>query len=131
MENEIIEQYHLNSGIKTITQLWEEYDKGIISQIGVARGPSIRDLDRQFGTKWRKQENSRKAYARRRYIWEAILVASDNLDLSPDIIAEKMERWRSNYSHSLHKINGMLLEVIRGHAPPIWGEKDQELRHIV
>jgi Transcriptional activator of glycolytic enzymes len=127
MENEIIEQYHLDSGVTTVSRLWEEYDKGIISKIGVPRGPSIRELDCQFGSKWRKQESPRKAYARRRYIWEAILLASENLDLSPDIIAEKMEQWRCKHGHSLHKVNGMLLEVIHKRAPPLWGEKDQEL----
>ena len=129
-DSEVVEQYRLDNGITTITRLWEEYDKGIVSKIGMPRGPSIRELDSKFGTKWRKQENYRKAYTRRRHIWEAIIHATVNLDMPSDIIAEKMERWQLNHGYSLQKINQMLFEVTRG-ASPLWGEKDIGLRHIV
>lgn len=125
-----IEQYRLDSGVTTITRLWEEYDKGIVSKVGMPRGPSIRDLNAKFGAKWRAQENFRKAYTRRRHIWEAIIRVSENLNTPPDRVAEKMERWRVNHHYSLQKVDRMLLEVARG-ASPLWGERDIELRHVI
>ncbi len=87
-----IPQYRLNSTIKTVIDLWEEYDRGFIPGIDLPRGPAIRDLDERFGTKWRVNDKCRKSYSRRKLIWEAILRASTNLNLSPDTIAEKIQR---------------------------------------
>ena len=84
-------QYQLNANVTTISRLWEEYDQGIISTPGETRGLSIRDLNDRFGVKWRRIDPYRKQYARRRHIWEAILRVSKNLEVPPEIAAEKME----------------------------------------
>ena len=94
------------------------------------RGPSIRELDDRFGIKWKHRDPYRKQYARRRYIWEAILRASRNLEMAPEVVAEKMERWRLNNRHSLNKVNS-LLSLVSSDASNLWGENDVELRNIV
>ena len=63
-----MEQYRLDNEITMITRLWKEYDKSIVSKIGMPRGPSIHELDSKFEMKWRKQENYQKAYTRRQHI---------------------------------------------------------------
>lgn len=123
-------QYQLNANIATIPALWEEYDQGIMSASSMSRGPSIRELNDRFGIKWRRVDPYRKQYARRRHIWEAILRASENLAFPPEIVAEKMERWRSNHNYSLNKVN-TLLSTIAPDAPGLWGENDIELRHMI
>jgi Transcriptional activator of glycolytic enzymes len=123
-------QYRLDANVTIIPRLWEEYDQGIVSTPGATRDPSIRGLDDRFGIKWRRADPYRKQYARRRYIWEAILRASKNLEMSPEIVAEKMERWRCNHSYTLNKVNA-LLSAIAPDMPGPWGEKDVELRYVV
>jgi Transcriptional activator of glycolytic enzymes/Centromere DNA-binding protein complex CBF3 subunit, domain 2 len=124
-------QYQLNANVITITALWEEYSQGIASSPGAIRGPSIRRLDEQFDNKWRRVDPYRKQYSRRRHIWEAILRASENLALPPEMVAEKMERWRLNRGgDSLLKVNN-LLSAIPADEPGLWGEKDVELLQVV
>lgn len=121
-----IPQYRLNSTIKTVTNLWEEYDRGFIPGVDMPRGPAIRDLDERFGTKWRADDKCRKPYSRRKLIWEAILRAATNLNLPPDTIVEKIQRWQDNNKYSLNKIHNLLSTTAE-----IWGTNDVELLHIV
>ncbi len=125
-----IPQYQLNSTIKMVVDLWEEYDRGFIPGVDMPRGPAIRDLNERFGTKWRVNDKCRKPYSRRKLIWEAILRASANLDLPPDIIAEKIQRWQDNNKYSLNKINNLLSSQSSDTAG-IWGANDVELLRIV
>ena len=127
---DFITQYQLNANVTTIPILWEEYDRGIISTQGEARGPSIPGLDDQFGVKWRRVDTYRKQYARRRHIWEAILRVSKNLEVAPEIAAEKMERWRYNNRYTLNKVNSLLSAIAPG-TPGLWGDRDVGLRHVV
>ena len=46
-----IVQYQLNASVVTITALWEEYDRGIVSPLNNTRGSSIRELDAQYDNK--------------------------------------------------------------------------------
>src|SRR5208282_2694398 len=46
-----IPQYRLNPTIKTMMDLWEEYDRGFMPNIDLPRGPTIRDLNERFGVK--------------------------------------------------------------------------------
>ena len=122
-----IPQYRLNPTIKTVIDLWEEYDRGFIPGIDMPRGPAIRDLNERFGVKWRVDDKCRKPYSRRKLIWEAILRASTNLKLPPDTVAEKIQRWQDNNKYSLNKIHNLLSADSIG----IWGANDIELSRIV
>jgi len=123
-------QYQLDPKVTTIPQLWEEYDRGIISMPGAIRGPSIRYLDSEFDNDWRHIDPYRKQYTRRQHIWEAINRISENLNISPEVVAEKMERWRCNHRYSINRVNDILKAVIPGRPGP-WGENDIELRNII
>ena len=52
----VVEQYRIQPWVNMVTQLWEEYDKGIPSGIGMPRGPSIKELNEKYDTKWRRDE---------------------------------------------------------------------------
>ena len=127
IEESSIPQYRLNPTIKTVVDLWEEYDRGFIPGIDMPRGPAIRDLNERFGVKWRVDDRCRKPYSRRKLIWEAILRASTNLKLPPDTVAEKIQRWQDNNKYSLNKIHNLLSADSIG----IWGADDIELSRIV
>ena len=129
-ENPVV-QYRLDANVTTIVRLWEEYDQGIVSTLNATRGPSIRELDDRFGVKWRRIDPYRKQYARRRHIWETILRASRNLEMAPEVVAEKMERWRCNHNYTLNKVNELLSAAITPDMPSPWGANDVDLRHIV
>lgn len=127
---EVIPQYRLNPKVQTIVQLWEEYDQGIVSQPDMPRGPAIRILDAEHGSKWRQSDHHRKTYSRRRCIWEAISQASINLKISTEIVAEKMELWRRKNNYSLNRLNELLSKAMRDNGKEnhgMWGLRDSEL----
>ena len=128
--NPEVPQYRMQSWVQTVVQLWEEYDKGIASTIGQLRGPSIRGLDDRYGSRWRRLEAHRKPYWRRKFIWQAVIAASNDLNISPEQVAERMDLWRSQgreSSISLKKLNDMLSAVVNNQKPPLWGPNHIEL----
>jgi hypothetical protein len=126
----LVPQYRLNPKVLKVTQLWEEFDQGFIPGPGMPRGPVIRDLDIEYGTKWRTAGAERKAYFRRARIWEAVINASANLDLLPETVAEKIQRYQENEKISLHKLNERLIAIKAG-EPGLWGIDDVKLLNIV
>jgi len=125
-----VPEYHMQSWVQTVVQLWEEYDKGIAPTIGQPRGPSIRGLDDRYGSRWRRLESIRKPYWRRKFIWQEVMAASNNLGILPEQVAEKMDRWRSlgrKSSISLKKLNDMLSAVTKNQEPLLWGPNHIEL----
>ena len=130
-----IPQYRLASHVRTVIELWREYSEGVVHQIGMAKGPSIQELNEKYGAKWRQNEVNRKAYSRRRHIWETIIQASRNLNMTPEIIAEKMERWRQNHRYTISRLNGVLTNARKNdvnlHQSGLWGEKDVELLNVI
>jgi hypothetical protein len=125
-----VPQYRLNPKVLKVTQLWEEYDQGFIPGPGMPRGPAIRDLDIEYGTKWRTAGAERKAYFRRSRIWEAVLNAAAKLVLPPQTVAEKIQRYQENENISLHKLNERLMAIKAG-EPGLWGVDDVKLLNIV
>ena len=58
-----VPQYRMQPWVRTVVQLWEEYDRGIAPAVGQPRGPSIRELDERHGSAWRQLPADRKAYS--------------------------------------------------------------------
>ena len=58
--------YVLSTGKKDIKALWQEYTKGIDG------GPAVRDLEMQYGSKWRCWSAARTAWHRHSYIYGEI-----------------------------------------------------------
>jgi hypothetical protein len=130
---ETVQQYRIQPWVTTVAQLWEEYDKGLPTGIGMPRALSIRELNERYGTKWRRDQDFRKPYGRRRFIWEEVIAASANLRLSGEEVAKRIDRWRSSQTPSvtLQKLNDLLAKVSSKKANPLWGEKHIELLKYV
>jgi len=95
-----------------VVQLWEEYDRGIPSSPGQPWGPSIRVLDNRHRPQWRWLDTIKKPYLRCKFIWQEIVAASEDLGISPEQVAERIDRWRSlgsKSSISLNKLSDMIL----------------------
>ena len=110
MRSDSIEQYRLAIHVKTVVELWKEYKTGIPHRTGVPAGLSIQKLDERFGAKWRTRDDCRKAYSRWRHIWKTIIQTTENLNLSSDVIAVKMDRWRENQGYTLQRLNSALAD---------------------
>ena len=123
-----IEQYRLAIHVDTVVDLWREYKIGLFPT-----GSSIQQLDEQFGAKWRTRDDCRKAYSRRRHIWETIIQATRNLNRPSEIIAEKMDRWRENQGYSLQRLNSMLANSRKHNSTQsgLWGHNDIDLLRVV
>ena len=130
-----VEQYRLASHVHTMVDLWREYTVGVPHRAGALPAPSIQQLDQQFGPKWRTRDDCRKAYSRRRHIWEAVQQASENLNFPPEIVAEKVDRWRQNHEYTLNRLNSVLAVSRKSGAnvrqSGLWGDKDVELLGVI
>ncbi|KAG2731715.1 hypothetical protein G9P44_005302 [Scheffersomyces stipitis] len=60
-----VPQYTLEKSLKTITDIWTEYEYGLNGK------PALKSLESEFGTKWRNETESR-TFLRRKKIYEAI-----------------------------------------------------------
>ena len=123
-----IEQYRLAIHVNTVVDLWREYKTDISPA-----GPFIQQLDEKFGAKWRTRDDCRKAYSRRRHIWEIIIQTTRNLNLSSEIIAEKLDRWRQNQGYTLQRLNSVLTNSRKhdSRQSGLWGYNDMDLLSVV
>jgi len=127
-----VPQYRMQLYVQSVVQLWEEYDRGISPILGQPRGPSIRALDDRYGSRWRRLDAVRKPYWRRKFIWQEVIAASENLGIPPEQLAERMDRWRSLgriSTISLNKLNDVLSAVAKNQEPLPWGPDHAELLH--
>ena len=86
-----VPQYRMQPWIQTVVQLWEKYDKGIVSTVSQPRGPSVRTLDEKYESQWRRSEVAKKSYWRRKFIWREVIAASENLGIPFEQVAERMD----------------------------------------
>jgi hypothetical protein len=59
--------------------------------------------------------------------------ASKNLNISPEIIAEKMDRWRQNHEYTLNRLNSILMDSRKQHPQQsgLWGNNDMDLLNVI
>lgn len=58
--------YRLSRSIKSVADLWQEWEKGLTGS------PSVVSLESQYGPKWRSSTAERKFYSRRKVIIEEV-----------------------------------------------------------
>jgi hypothetical protein len=117
-----IPQYEVNNNLNTVSEMWEEWDHGLIDNDSGTRLPSIRSLEEECGTSWRNSPQRSKRFSRRRLFIQRLQAISKNLNLPEASVAEKMEGWRQQKKMSLDKLQKTLRE-----NPNQWGEGDMEL----
>ena len=117
--------YEVNTGLKTVDKVWEEWDQGLISGPDGFRSPSIRHLEHTYKTAWRKSNASSNRFARRKVIAERIEKAAHNLKLPASLVAHRLELWRTAKGYSIDKLQKLFPK-----NPEPWGKDDIELQYI-
>jgi len=91
-----VPEYKVNNNLRTVKEMWEEWDQGIICDNSGIRSPSIHYLEERYGAAWRTVERSRKRLSRRKLFIQWLQLASRNLNLSEVLVVHKIENWRQS-----------------------------------
>lgn len=121
-DDQQVPEYEVNNNLRTVKEMWEEWEQGLICDSSGIRSPSIRHLEEKYGTAWRTAERSRKRFSRRKLFIQRLQMVSRNLNLSEVLVAHKMENWRQSKGMTLDKLQKTLQA-----NPYQWGEGDAEL----
>lgn len=98
LPSSLVPAYTLNRKIVTVTDVWREYN------VGLPGCPAVKDLERDYGTNWRKLEHESKYFRRRNEIYTAIKRKAEDENKSCEIAAERLEETRKRCKLSLHKL---------------------------
>jgi hypothetical protein len=93
--NDLIPTYEVNNDLKSVDEVWEQWDRGLISGPDGLRLPSIRYLEDRYKTAWRQTGAASKRFTRRKVIADRIEKAARNLLLPASDVAHRMELWRA------------------------------------
>lgn len=85
----------MSRGIVSITDLWREWNEGLCG------GYAVIDLERRWGTKWRKNEKEKKFFNRRKIIISTIEKYAIDHNISQQTAVDIAERRRSQKGYSL------------------------------
>ncbi|KAG2229729.1 hypothetical protein INT48_002063 [Thamnidium elegans] len=99
-------QYKMKRNLVTINDLWQEYD------VGLSGNPSIKSLEEEFGTKWRKSRTESKFFSTRLIVYKEVQKISRDDCISTEEAAKKLERRRVDLKVSIDK----LIKLIKASA---------------
>lgn len=85
-----VPQYTLNRTLKTVHQVWEEYQHGIFG------GPSVKELADTYGTKWRKDPTNSRYFLRRNILYEEMMKVSRAKGITLEDAAHDMDKLRKD-----------------------------------
>jgi hypothetical protein len=77
--------YRLNRSLTTFKQIWDEYT------VGLGNGPAVKNLERDFNSKWRKGSTERKFFQRRSILYKGISDARTYGNLSIEEIIRALD----------------------------------------
>ncbi|KAF8543284.1 transcriptional activator of glycolytic enzymes-domain-containing protein [Trichophaea hybrida] len=83
--------YRLSRSIKSVAELWQEWEKGL------GANPSVVSLESQYGPKWRSSTAERKFYSRRKVIIEEVKKMMKQGRTEWDAVSA-IEEWRQGKS---------------------------------
>lgn len=95
--------YSLSRTIISITDLWREY------AIGLTGCPSVKSLEQQYGTSWRKGNESR-FFSRRNEIYQYIKDKALAERITEEEAAKRLEERRRHVGVSIDKLRKLLKE---------------------
>ncbi|KAI8085664.1 transcriptional activator of glycolytic enzymes-domain-containing protein [Thamnidium elegans] len=96
----------MKRNLVTINDLWQEYD------VGLSGNPSIKSLEEEFGTKWRKSRTESKFFSTRLIVYKEVQKISRDDCISTEEAAKKLERRRVDLKVSIDK----LIKLIKASA---------------
>jgi Transcriptional activator of glycolytic enzymes len=123
--SESVPKYMVSISITTVNEAFKEWSEGLINGPDGIRSPSIRHLERIYGTKWRKDDAARQRYIRRKALIQRIERTALNLKLSESDVAQRIELWRKAEGMTLDRIQKMLQAC--KDTPEPWGQNDLQL----
>ncbi|KAG2191953.1 hypothetical protein INT47_004736 [Mucor saturninus] len=91
--------YLMSRGIVSVNDLWREWTEGLCG------GHAIKDLERRWGTRWRKEETEKKFFNRRRLIINEIERYASQNNITTRTAVDIAERRRSQKGYSLHSLS--------------------------
>lgn len=89
--------YSMSRSIVTIVDVWREYD------VGLGNGPSVKRLEEQFGTGWRKDKKESRFFSRRKEIYTMIEEKAEEEMTSCTEAARRLEETRARLKLSIDK----------------------------
>lgn len=90
--------YRMNRHLVKVTDVWREYN------FGLSDCPSVKRLENDFGTKWRKNKTESKFFCTRSVLYKEIQRISKDRHISTEEAAEILERRRIEFKASLDKL---------------------------
>lgn len=94
--------YRLNRTIVTVTDVWREYADGLCG------APSVKRLEEEFGTAWRKDRKESRFFSRRNELYKAIKDKANRERISCDEAARRIEERRLALNISLDKLRSVI-----------------------
>lgn len=90
--------YTMSRTLNTVAELWREWNAGI------GGGPSVKDLDSEWGTKWRTTPKEAVWYGQRRYLICRIEQDAESLRLPIERLIEELDATRVAKGWSLDRL---------------------------
>ncbi|KAG2216141.1 hypothetical protein INT45_002562 [Circinella minor] len=97
-------QYTLNRKFCTVTDVWREYDHGVVGN------PSVRSLEDKYKTKWRKNSTESRFFSRRKIIYEEVKRIANDRHISFSDAAQVLEDTRRDLKISIDKLTKKISE---------------------
>ena len=80
--------YKMSLAVDNVKDLWREWKEGL------ACGPSVENLERQWGTAWRKNKSASRFFQRRKKIIDKVVELQESKSYSAAQATEYLDRFR-------------------------------------
>ena len=90
--------------LSSIAEVWEEWEEGLVIGINGLRSQSIKYMDEEHGTTWRRTDAIRKRYERRKHIVQRIKKLATNHRITEEDVVLRIDRWRQRKHFSVRKL---------------------------
>lgn len=94
--------YTLNRDLCTVNQVWQEYE------VGRPGCPSVKQLEEDYGTKWRRDPTQSRYYLRRKVLYDELERIAGEKRISLEDAAGVLEETRKRNSKSLDTLSTMI-----------------------
>ena len=93
--SDTVPQYRMARGLRTIDEVWMEYD------VGLLQAPSVKSLEARHGAKWRSEVAERQFFSRRKVLYDAIEALACEQMVPGAAVAHALEQRRRESKRSL------------------------------
>lgn len=98
------QNYTMSRSLSSVSDIWKEYDVGLNGR------SSIKELNRNYGARWRNSERDRSFYRSAKIYYTAIEDLASTLGISPFNAANRLETFRNQQHLTLAQFREQLKE---------------------